>query len=144
MKTRTAVTYLIATYAILGGMAFFFMQSEKLLRPESAESEMASLPLGRYNWGYVWSDTLVAGPALLVGGIFLLLRNSAMHRLGQLLAFTGFAINLYAMIGLWVGYRALGSPMHGAELWMNIVLTFLGVLCMISLAVQLTRDKLER
>lgn len=137
MKSRTSITNAIASYAILGGMAFFFMQSEKLLRPESAESEMAALPLGSYNWGYVWSDTLVAGPALLLGGIFLLLRNGMMQRLGQLLAFTGFAINLYAMIGLWVGYWALGSPMQGAELWINIVLTFLGVLSMIYLAVQL-------
>jgi hypothetical protein len=138
IKSRLVV-YLIAALAILGGLAFFLMQTSRLLRPESAEIELATLPLGRFNWGFVWSDTLVAGPALLVGGILLLARKPWIGRLGQLLAFTGFAINLYAMIFLWIGLAAIGQPMRGAELWNIAVLTFLGVLCMIYLGIQLAR-----
>ena len=135
------ITYLIAGYAVACGMGFFIMQTGKLLRPEAANIEMASFPLGRFDWGYVWSDTLVAGPALLIGGIVLLARSRFAQRLGQLLVFTGFAINLYAMIGFWVGFWAIGQPMHGPELWINIILTFLGVLCMIHLAIQAVRDR---
>ena len=137
------ITYLTALYAILGGMAFFVIQTSKLLRPESAEIVMAASPLGRFDWGYVWSDTLVAGPALLIGGILLLARNRFVLRLGRLLVFAGFAINLYAMIGLWVGFSAIGQPMHGAVLWMNIILTFLGALCMIHLGIQAARDEMR-
>jgi energy-converting hydrogenase Eha subunit C len=100
---------------------------------------MAASPIGRYEWGYVWSDTLVAGPALLIGGIAVLLRSQPVRRIGQLLAFAGFAINLYAMIGIWIGFRALGRPMQGALLWANVALTAAGVLCMAYLGTQLAR-----
>jgi hypothetical protein len=136
IKSRLAV-YLIAALAILGGLAFFLVQTSRLFRPESAEIELATLPLGRFNWGFVWSDTLVAGPALLVGGILLLTRKPWIGRLGQLLAFTGFAINLYALIFFWIGLAAIGQPMLGAELWSIVVLTLLSVLCMIYLAIEL-------
>jgi hypothetical protein len=139
LRTRF-ITHLSAVYAILGGLAFFVIQSVKLLRPVSADSEMATSPLGRFDWGYVWSDTLVAGPALLLGGIALLIHSRFAQRLGQLLTFTGFTINLYAMICLWVGYSAIGRPMQGFELWSNIILTALGVLCMIYLGIQIVRD----
>lgn len=138
-KTRP-IAYAIAIFAILGGVAFFIIQSSKLLTPGSSEIEMATQPLGLYEWGYVWSDTLAAGPSLLSGGIFMLVRKRAIRRIGQLLVFTGFAINLYAMIGLWVGLDAIGEPMLGTELWLNIFLTLLGCLSMVYLGVQIARD----
>ncbi len=141
MRRSKVTTLLIACYAILGGSAFFVIQTSKLLRPNSADAEMATLPLGRFNWGYVWSDTLVAGPALLVGGILLIAKKSLHRRLGRLFAFTAFAINLYAMIGIWIGFSAIGRPMHGIELWSNIVLTLFGVLGMIHLAVQAAKEE---
>ncbi len=134
-----ASKYLIAFYAILGGLTFFLVQTSKLFRPESAEIEMITSPIGRYDWGYVWSDTVIAGPALLIGGIALLLRNIRVQRIGQLLVFTGFAINLYAMVCIWVGLWALGHPMKGSLLWINIILTALGVFCMTNLGIKLTR-----
>jgi hypothetical protein len=85
-----------------------------------------------------WSDTLVAGPALLIGGLALLFRNTRVQRAGQLLSFTGFAINLYAMIEVMIGFWAIGRPLQGALLWGNIILTALGVLCMIILGRKLT------
>lgn len=141
MRRSKATTLIIAWYAILGGMAFFVVQTSKLLRPDSANAEMATSPLGRFDWGYVWSDTLVAGPALLIGGILLFSKKHAHQRLGRLLVFTGFAINLYAMICIWIGFWALGRPMLGSLLWSNIILTFLGVLCMIYLAIQVSKEE---
>jgi hypothetical protein len=137
---RTPATYLIALYAMVGGLVFFLIQTSKLFRPEAAEVEMAKLPFGRFDWGYVWSDTLVAGPALFLGGILLLTRNRSTHRLGRLWVFTGFAINLYAMIFIWVGFWAVGQPIRGVALWSNVVLTALGVLSMIYLAVQTMKE----
>jgi hypothetical protein len=134
-------TFLIALYAIFGGATFFLIQTSKLLRPVSAGIEMVGQPLGLFNWGYVWSDTLVAGPTLLIGGILLLSSNRYAQRLGRLLAFTGFMINLYAMICLWTGFWAIGQPMHGAELWTNVALTFLGILCAIELGIQAVKDE---
>jgi hypothetical protein len=134
------ITYLVAFYAILGGIAFLVIQTGKLLRPASADAGMASLPLGRFNWGFVWSDTLVAGPLLLLGGFLMLTPNHSALRLGNLLTFTGFTINLYAMICLWIGFYAIGHPMQGIELWSNIFLTFLGVLGMIHIGMQTIRE----
>lgn len=130
---------LIALYAIFGGAAFFSIQTGRLLKPAASEAAFAQLPLGRFNWGFVWSDTLMAGPALLIGGLLMLGRRDAIKRLGRLLTFAGFAINLYAMIILWIGLAAIGEPMRAGELGMNIVLTFLGVLCMIRIAFQITK-----
>jgi hypothetical protein len=132
---------MIAIYAILGGIAFFLMQTSRLISPQSTNDEMQKAPLGRYEWGYLWSDTLVAGPALFIGGIALLFPNRKAYRMGQLLSFSGFAINLYAMIGIWIGFWAIGHPMRGALLWGNIGLTILGVLCMIYLGVNIAETE---
>jgi hypothetical protein len=142
---RTPATFLIALYAILGSLMFFGIQTSKLFRPEAAAAEMAKLPLGQFEWGFVWSDTLVAGPALLLGGILLLTRHRRAHRLGRLLVFAGFAINLYAMTFLWIGFWAIGQPIRGLEFWGNVVLTALAVLSMIYLAIQtMNEDRFVR
>ena len=123
---------MVALISTLYGVLFFIIQTSKLFRPEAAAAEMAEWPCGLFDWGYVWSDTLILGPLLLVGGILLLLRNSS--RLGQLFAFTGFAINLYATIFLYVGLRTVDFSMSDGEWAFLVVPAFIGLLCMIYLA----------
>ncbi|MBU1694170.1 MAG: hypothetical protein KJ726_11340 [Verrucomicrobia bacterium] len=137
---RTLGTWFSGVYAILVGILFFAMQTTKLWRPEAAEAEMAKMPFGRFDWGYVWADTLVPGPALLAGGILLLIRRRAARNLGRLLVFAGFALNLYAMIFFWVGLEVVGQPLAAGELWMNLAFTILGVLVMIHVALQAMRE----
>jgi len=124
--------HVVALISILYGGLFFIIQTSKLFRPEAAAVEMAEWPCGLYEWGYVWSDSLVLGPLLLAGGILLLLRSSS--RLGQLFAFTGLAINLYATIFLYVGLRTVEFSMSDGEWTFLIVPAFIGLLCMIHLA----------
>jgi hypothetical protein len=86
------------------------------------------------------SAARLAAVYAILGGILLLNSNRAAHRLGRLFAFAGFAINLYAMVFLWIGFWTIGRPMHGLELWFGVVLAFLGVLAMICLAVQTMKE----
>jgi|GEM_PF-795326 len=130
------INRIIGVYAILGSMAFFIIQTGKLFFPTRAEVEMKELPFGFFDWGFVWSDTLIAGPLLLIGGIFLFLKKQRINRVGQLFAFTGFTINLYGILVFWIGMAASGKPVHGMLLWSNVILTFLGMLSMIFLAIQ--------
>jgi hypothetical protein len=125
------VISVIGLYAIFGGLLFFAIQSSKLLWPAASELDMQKSVFGRFEWGSVWSDTLVAGPMLLIGGLLLF---GKYRRIGGLFVFSGFAINLYAMVFLIVGLRAVGRPMVGGELYFNLVATLLGVLCMAYLA----------
>ena len=128
------LTHLIALFAIVAGLLFFAMQTSKLFRPEAAEAEMRHLPFGLFDWGYVWSDTIVAGPALFLGGILLLWGGARSLRLGQILTFAGFALNLYAIIFFTIGLRAVGEPLAGSELWFNVIITILGLASMVYLA----------
>ena len=137
---RGLSTCFAGVYAVLVGILFFLMQTTKLIRPDAAEAEMAELPFGLFDWGYVWSDTLVAGPALLAGGILLLSRNQAAHGLGRILVFAGFTVNLYAMIFFCIGLEAVGHPMSTAELWLNVAFTALGVITMIHIAVEVLKE----
>ncbi|MBM3405424.1 MAG: hypothetical protein FJY10_11130 [Bacteroidetes bacterium] len=141
--THSIWTWLVGIYAILGALAFFIIQTGKFFFPEAAELEMKTLPYGRFDWGFVWSDSLIAGPMLLIGGIFLLLRNLSLHRLGRLFAFTVFTINLYAMTFFWIGFAVVGEPVQGLMLWGNVVLTFLGILSMIHLVLLTMKDPPE-
>ncbi len=141
-KLKTSILRaMIGVYAILGGAAFFLIQTMKILKPSLAKTEISQFPLGRFDWGFIWSDTLVPGPLLLIGGILLLVRDRTARRLGQLFAFAGFAINLYAMIILWIGLAAVGQPMGGAMLWLNMILTGLGALCMVFLCTGAAREE---
>jgi len=138
---HTFVSILVVIFSIFTGLMFFIMQTSKLFRPEEAEKEMLELPIGMYDWGYVWSDTLVAGPALLFGGLILAWGNKA---LGHLLVFTGFAINLYAMIFLFIGFNILDAPIIGFDLHLNATWTLLGILCMIYCAISVVKLCAER
>ena len=122
----------VALISTLYGVLFFVIQTSKLFKPEATSAEMARWPCGQYDWGYLWSDTLVLGPLLLVGGVLLLLRSSS--RLGQLFSFTGFAINLYATIFLYIGLRTVDFSMSDGEWAFLVVPAFVGLLCMIYLA----------
>lgn len=138
---HTPVSIMVVIFSIFTGLMFFIMQTGKLFRPEDAEKEMLELPIGLYDWGYVWSDTLVAGPALVIGGLLLAWGNKA---LGHLLIFTGFAINLYAMIFLFIGFNILGAPITGFDLYLNAAWTLLGILVMIYCAVSIVKLCTER
>ena len=139
MKTHVS-RLVISTYSILVGLLFFAMQTSKLFRVETSELEMAEMPFGLFDWGFVWADTLVAGPMLLIGGIVLLFGNRQMFRLGGLLVFSGFTVNLYAMIFFVIGLNAMGHPMAVSEFVVNLIFTMLGLMCMISIAVDAIRN----
>jgi hypothetical protein len=124
---------LVGLYAVAGSIAFLVIQTGKLFRYETADKEMISGPLGLLDWGFVWADTLLPMPFLLIGGIFLFTRSRILYRTGRFLVFSGFAINLYAMIVLWIGLWKIGHPMSAGLFWMNVVLTFFGALGMIFL-----------
>jgi len=115
------------------------MQTSKLFRVETAELEMAEMPFGRFDWGFVWADTLVAGPLLVIGGIFYVFRNRWKSYIGGLLIFSGFTVNLYAMIFFIIGLQAAGHPMAASEFIVNLIFTLLGIMCMISIAVDALR-----
>ncbi|MBC8484532.1 MAG: hypothetical protein ISS16_03670 [Ignavibacteria bacterium] len=128
IKKYSPVLILVSIFSIFTGLMFFIMQTGKLFTPEEAEAEMLKLPMGLFDWGYVWSDTIIAGPSLFIGGMLLIWGNKA---LGHLLVFTGFAINLYAMIFLFIGFNVVGSPIVGFDLYLNVIWTLLGMLCMV-------------
>lgn len=136
MKNRitTLVNTLIALYAVIGSILFFIIQTAKLFRYDAAEKEMLTQPMGLFDWGFVWADTMVSAPFLLAGGILLLVPARHCRRIGTLLTFSGFALNLYAMITLWIGLWKLGHPMTPGEFWFDFGLTLLGILGMIFLA----------
>ncbi len=127
-------------YAILMGVLFVFTQTIKLVSPDASEEEMAKLPFGVFDWGYVWSDTLVAAPTLLVGGVLFLSRNLVAHNLGRILAFAGFTINLYAIIFFIIGLEAIGHPLDNDELWLNLIFTTLGVIAMIHIVIEVLKE----
>jgi len=133
------MSYFIALYAIFGSLWFFIEQTSKLFRPQAAKAAMLDSALGQFDWGFVWADTFVPAPLLLVGGMLLLLWSSS--RLGQLFAFAGFAINLYATIFLIIGLRALGHPIVGTNLFVLVLVALLGLLSMIWLAVTIARER---
>ena len=121
----------VAVLSLLYGLAFFLLNTSKLFRPAAAEEEMAKLPYGLFDWGYVWSDTLVMGPLFAIGGILLMLRSGS--RLGQLFAFTGFAVNLYATIFLYVGCTAVEFALGTGELLFLLLPGFIGLFAMVYL-----------
>ena len=130
------VTQLIGLYSSLLGLLFFLMQTKKLFASEVAEAEMADLPFGRFDWGYVWSDTLVAGPTLLIGGFLILMGGRRRLRLGRMLSFAGLTINVYAMVFLLIGFAAVGEPITGGILWLDAILVVICVLSAIYLAIR--------
>lgn len=129
---KDPLMHLVGIISALYGVGFFIIQTGKMLRPEEANAEMARWPCGLYDWGYLWSDTLILGPILLIGGILLLWRSSS--RLGQLFAFTGFAINLYATIFLYIGLKTVDFSMSDGEWAFLVVPALIGLLGMIYLA----------
>jgi hypothetical protein len=129
-----------ACYCLFGAVWVFAEQTAKLWRIEAAGAQMADSPAGRFEWGFVWSDTLVFGPFLLLGGLFLIARRT--RRQGHLFAFSGFAINLYATIFLWVGYWAGGQPLGLQQVLILLPTSLLAAVCMVySAAVLLGRDR---
>lgn len=128
---RTPPRIAIGVYAILAGMLFFVLQTARFVHPEVSESAMRETFFGLFEWGFVWADTLVAGPFLLFGGVLMFGRHA---RLGELLAFAGFAINLYAIVFFFVGLDAVGRPVSGFELYFNLSFTFFATVAMVSIA----------
>jgi len=122
------VTHVIAAYAMLGGLAFLLMQTGKLLDPVAAEAEMRAMPFGLFDWGFVWADTLVPAPLLLLGGALVMLGR---QRPGRLLVFGGMAVNLYAMLFFYFGFQATAFEVSSGEMIGNAVLTLLCVASMI-------------
>ena len=133
--------YVVALYAFMGGLMFLFIQTGKLLQPQAAEQEMLLSPLGRFDWGFVWADTLVP-MLMLIGGALCVLWER--YRLGLLLIFGGCAINLYATIFLIVGFNAVGKPMAGADFIILVVEALLGVGCMVYAANVLVNERAVR
>lgn len=140
IKASALLNTLTALYAIGGSLAFFFIQTAKLFSPARAKAEMVSQPMGLFDWGFAWADTLVATPCLLIGGILLFIPPNSVRRVGDLLVFSGFAVNLYAMITLWIGMSEIGHPWSAGDLWMNVVLTVLGILGMVFIAIRNSRQ----
>ena len=139
------LTHLIGFWAIIYGVLLAIMQTTKFFRPDAAELEMLEMPIGLFDWGFVWSDTIIMVPLLLAGGVLILWRSR--NHLGQLLAFSGFAINLYAIGTLAIGLQRAGDPLSAGELTINIFVALLGLLCMIRIAVlawRRSRNHLER
>jgi hypothetical protein len=132
-------TLLIGAFSTIMGLLFFGYQTRKLFDHEAAKHEMTELPFGEFDWGYVWSDTLIAGPILLIGGLLLLIGRLRGVRLGRLLVFAGLSINIYAMIFLWVGFAAVGEPIPLSQMWSDIVIMALCVVSIVTLAVQTMR-----
>lgn len=139
LKERMA-DYTVAFYCVFGSVWVFAEQTAKLFRVETAAAEMADSPAGQFEWGFVWSDTLVLGAFLLIGGLLLLARQTRMR--GHLIAFSGFAINLYATVFILVGYWAGGRPLSLRQTLLLVITALLGAVCMIySASVLLHRNR---
>ena len=138
------IRHLIGILSIILGLLFFLMQTRKLFMPGAAEAEMVELPFGRFDWGYVWADTLVSGPMLLFGGFLMIWGGKRFQRLGQMFAFTGFTLNVYAMIFFWIGFIAIGETLpgaiYGAILWEDIIFVLLCLVSTIYLAVRVVKE----
>jgi hypothetical protein len=132
--------YAVACYCGFGSVWIFMEQTAKLFRIEAFAAKMADSPMGPFGWGFGWSDTLILGPFLLIGGRLLLSRRTRIP--GHLIAFSGFAINLYASVFISVGYWAGGKPLGS---WQTFILLFtasLGAVCMVySASVLLHRNR---
>jgi hypothetical protein len=137
---RSPAVVLIALYAIFEGVMYLRFLATLLLHPEEAQAMMLQLPFGRFEWGLVWANTAVAAPMVLLGGLLLFSRDATTQRLGRFLAFGGFTVNVYAVVMLWFGFRAMNRPWSGMPLWENVALTALGVLAMIYLAAESPRS----
>ncbi|MBN2001689.1 hypothetical protein JW935_29380 [candidate division KSB1 bacterium] len=135
-KTLT-IRRIVSILAIFYGFLFLFTQTGKLLQPLTAETEMAKLPFGLFDWGYVWADTLIIVPMLLIGGTLL---PGKQFRLGALLIFGGMGINLYATVFFIVGLSAVDYFLGLPEKTFLLLTAFLGLVCMVYLAFALTHD----
>ncbi|MBN2541802.1 hypothetical protein JXI42_02965 [bacterium] len=138
------IIHLIGIYAVLLGVLFFILQTRKLFMPAAAELEMRKLPFGLLDWGFVWADTILSGPLLVLGGLFILSARAGIQRLGKTFVFAGLAINTYAMIFFWIGYAAIGETVPDA-IWGSILLSdpiffLLCLLSMVYLALNVTKD----
>ena len=138
------IIHLIGLFSILLGILFFLIQTVKLFHPERAEIEMAELPFGRFDWGYVWADTFFTIPLLIIGGILLLMICRRAQRLGQMLTFAGLAINVYAMFFFWVGFAAVGETVPGAitgaMLLSDVIFVVICLLSIIYLGVRTVKE----
>jgi len=134
---QRAADYAVALYCVVGSMWLFAVQSGKLFGIEEATAEMAESPAGQFEWGFVWSDTLVLGPFVFVGGILLLSRRTRL--LGHLVAFSGFAINLYTTVCIVIGYWAGGKPWGVGQTLTVLATAVLGAICMVYSATVLLR-----
>jgi len=132
--------YAVACYCVFGSVWIFLEQTAKLFRIEASSAEMGDSPMGQFGWGFVWSDTLMLGPFLLIGGLLLLSRRT--RTLGHLLAFSGLATNLYASVFILVGYWAGGKPLGSGQTFILLFTASLGAVCMVySSSVLLHRNR---
>jgi len=126
-ESRVA-SILVGLYSIVIGSWFLIEQTIRLFLVEKTEAEFATLAIGRFDWGFIWADTFLPGPMLFIGGLLLI--SSWKSRTGHMFVFTGFAINLYAMIVFLVELSMLGEPISAGDFAAALVATALGVVCM--------------
>lgn len=132
------VTHLMAILALIVGILFIVMQSSKLLQPETDMTNISSQPIGRFDLGFAFADTLIPAPLLILGAIWLLLGK---YRIGHLFVFAGWTINFYGMIVFFAGYQALGAPLAGQALVEVIATALLSLFCMIWSVVATLRER---
>jgi len=126
-KRRTPASIVVGVLSLLTGALFIAAQTSKLFRAEAAAAEMAEMPIGLTDWGFVWADTVVMVPAFLIGAVCLFLGAS---RAGALLVFAGFAVNVYASLFFLIGFPAAGAPLPASEAGVLIVEIAISLLCM--------------
>lgn len=122
------ITHLIAVISLIMGLTFAGIQIGKLIQPEDAGLSMLKLPIGLLDWGFVWADTLLVMPFLIIGGLCLL---GGSYRFGRIFTFAGWSLNLYGSIVFIIGFRALGTPLTGSELLSAAIGILLSLMSMV-------------
>lgn len=121
------ITHLIAALSLVIGLIFAGIQIGKLIQPDAAQLSMKTLPIGLMDWGFVWADTILVTPLLIIGALCLL---GGSKRFGRILTFSGWTVNLYSTLIFIIGFQALKNPLAGSELLSAIISILLALICM--------------
>lgn len=112
------ITHLIAIITLIIGFIFAGVQIGKLIQPGTAEISMLNLPIGLMDWGFVWADTIMVVPLLIIGALCLL---GGYKNFGRIFTFAGWTLNLYGTLVFIIGFQALKNPLTGSELLSAII-----------------------
>lgn len=131
--TRDPVNIIIGWLSIVFGLLFVYSQTLKIFNPELSEIGMKTLPIGLFDWGFTWADTIIIVPFLVIGGVLLVGKNlgKQLENFGLLLLFGGYLINFYDMIVFYFGYSAIGPSLEGGLFWELIITGFIAFFLMI-------------